>query len=284
MTRSTHHPPYEEAIDLWLRRQRSPHTRSSYQREANRLIRLTRKPLADITVADLQSFAESLNRPGFSIGSRGRTLAAIRSLLRFAFTWGYIKNDLARAVVLPRYHPKLAERFMEESEVECLLASAECDRDRVLFRLLYFTGMRVSEVCGLRWQDFRNRSTGVEVLVRGKGSRIRTLPVPPGLWKELCAYRSEADADAPVFPSRTGRALDRSRVRTLIRRVADGAGLGLPVSPHWLRHSHATHALERGAPLPVLQRSLGHASLATTAQYLHVRAAKASSDYLVEIG
>jgi site-specific recombinase XerD len=284
MTRSTHHPPHEEAIDLWLRRQRSPHTRSSYEREAIRLKQFTRKPLSDITVADLQSFSESLIRPGFSIGSQARTLAAVRSLLRFAFTWGYIKSDLARAVVLPRYQPKLAERYMEESEVERLLASAASDRDRILFRLLYFTGIRVSELCGLRWRDFRTRSTGVEVVVTGKGSRVRTLPVSPGLWKELCAYGvTNADSGAPVFPSRTGRALDRSRVRTLIRRVADGAGLGLPVSPHWLRHSHATHALDRGAPLPLLQRSLGHASLATTAQYLHVRAAKASSDYLVEM-
>jgi integrase/recombinase XerD len=112
---------------------------------------------AQITVADLPSFIESLIPARVLIGSQARTLAAVRSLLRFALTWGYIKSDLARAVVLPRYQPKLAERYMEESEVECLLSAAGCERDGVLFRLLYFTGMRVSEVCGLCWRDFRSR-------------------------------------------------------------------------------------------------------------------------------
>ena len=283
MTQTSTQPPHEEAIDLWLRRQRSPHTRSSYEREARRLEEFTRKPLAQIGVTDLQSFSESLDRPGFSTGSRARCLAATRSLLRFAFTWSYIDSDLARAVVLPRYQPRVSERCMEEGEVERLLAAATSDRDRILLLLLYTTGMRVSEVCALRWRDFRTRSVGTEVLVKGKGNRVRILPVPGTLWKDVEATRGDRDADSPVFRSRTGRPLDRSRVRTLVRRLADSAGLGLPVSPHWLRHSHATHALEHGAPLPLLQRSLGHASLATTAHYLHVRVGQASSDYLTDM-
>jgi integrase/recombinase XerD len=141
--------------------------------------------------------------------------------------------------------------------------------------------VRVSEIAALTWRDLQPRTEGGQVNVFGKGSKTRTVLLPSAIWRELLRFRQHAALDAPVFVSpRTRGHLHPSSIERIVAKAAARAGLELAVSPHWLRHSHATHALERGAPIHLVAATLGHASVATTGKYLHARPTDSSSKYL----
>ncbi len=153
-----------------------------------------------------------------------------------------------------------------------LEAVADQPRDHALIRLLYNGGLRVSELVTLRW---RNLVDGV-ANITGKGGKTRVVRLSRGTWDELAALRSaEAIGEDFVFPMSAVNAWKR------VKRAAQLAGVtDVPVSPHFLRHSHGTHALRRGADLATVRDTLGHASIATTSRYLHARPEKSSGDYL----
>jgi hypothetical protein len=140
--------------------------------------------------------------------------------------------------------------------------------------------LRVSEACGLLWRNVRPRGDTGQITVFGKNGRTRSIALPAPLWSELTALRGVAGAEQPVFPSRSGKLLDRGRVRVIVRRAASRAGVVEPVSPHWLRHAHASHALDHGAPIHLVQATLGHSSVATTSSYLHARPGDSSARFL----
>ena len=114
----------------------------------------------------------------------------------------------------------------------------------------------------------------------GKNGRTRSIALTAPLWSELTALRGIAGAEEPVFPSRSGKLLDRGRVRVIVRLAAKRAGVADAVSPHWLRHAHASHALDHGAPIHLVQATLGHSSVATTSSYLHARPGDSSARFL----
>ena len=114
----------------------------------------------------------------------------------------------------------------------------------------------------------------------GKGGKTRVLLLSTATWKVLTALRGEAVPDAPVFLSRKGGALDPSAVHRIVKAAAARTGLATNVSAHWLRHAHASHALDRGAPIHLVQATLGHASVATTGRYLHARPSESSARFL----
>ena len=176
---------------------------------------------------------------------------------------------------------RLAQRILEESEVARLIDAAPEGRNRVLLKLLYVSGVRVSEVCGLKWCDALARQEGGQITVFGKGGKTRTVLLKPKVWQQLLSIKGEAKAVDPVFRSRKGGgALDVSQVRRIVYAAAKKAGLEQKVSPHWMRHAHASHALDRSAPIHLVQATLGHASVSTTGRYLHARPTESSSFYL----
>jgi site-specific recombinase XerD len=153
-------------------------------------------------------------------------------------------------------------------------------RDRVLLLLLYTAGLRVSEACNLRWRNLRARGDAGQLTVCGKGGKTRAVLLPGEMWKDLLSLDSAGNPDGPVFRSRSGKPLDRSRVLRIVQEAAQRAGIAGGVSPHWLRHAHATHSLERGAPIHLVQATLGHASVATTSRYLHARPSQSSAQFI----
>jgi site-specific recombinase XerD len=267
-------------IDLWLASHPNAGTRSCYQRDSARLLAHVRKPLGRITLGDLQSFAESLIEAGLAPISRARTLAATKSLFGFCQRLRYLPANPAAELTLPRYENRLAERVLSEDDVYRLLAAEAAPRCRILLNLLYLAGLRVSEACNLRWRNLHIRGDAGQVSVFGKNGRTRAIALPAGMWTELIGLRGAADAEAPVFPSRTGRTLDRGRVRMIVRQAAGRVGVAAAVSPHWLRHAHASHALDHGAPIHLVQATLGHSSVATTSVYLHARPCDSSARFL----
>jgi len=267
-------------IELWLQRQASPHTRGCYRRDVARLRAHVPKPLNQITLGDLQSFAQSLVRDGLAPISRARTLAAVKSLFGFCQRMRFLPANPGAELVLPSYENRLAERIVAEEDVRRLVEADAEPRDRTLLRLLYAAGLRVSEACGLLWRNVWPRGDAGQITVFGKNGRTRSIALTAPLWSELVALRGTAGAEAPVFPSRSGRCLDRGRVRIIVRRAARRAGVAEPVSPHWLRHAHASHALDHGAPIHLVQATLGHSSVATTSSYLHARPGDSSARFL----
>ncbi|MBZ5623510.1 MAG: tyrosine-type recombinase/integrase [Acidobacteriia bacterium] len=269
-----------QIIELWLGRQASPLTRDCYQRDVDRLLAYTCKPLCHIALGDLQGFAQSLVVAGLAPVSRARTLAAIKSLLGFCQRMLYIATNPAAELLLPGYENRLAERIVPEDEVARMLATEATERDSLLLRLLYGAGLRVSELCGLRWRNLRQHGNAGQIAVFGKGGKTRSITLPAPLMTDLYRFRNGAGAELPVFSSRSGRPLDRGRVRIIVRTAAQAAGLDEQVSPHWLRHAHASHALDHGAPIHLVQATLGHSSVATTSAYLHARPGDSSSRFL----
>ncbi|MDF5728199.1 MAG: tyrosine-type recombinase/integrase [Rhizonema sp. PD38] len=154
-------------------------------------------------------------------------------------------------------------------------------RNQAILLLLYTAGLRVNELCSLRWEDLSQRMPGGQLTISGKGGKTRIILLPESVWQHVSKLRNNADSDAPVFMSRQkdsfGTALDQSQVN---RIVATAAGINKKVSPHWLRHSHAIHSLKRGAPLHLVQKTVGHSSIATTSRYLHAHIDDSSALYL----
>jgi integrase/recombinase XerD len=241
----------------------------------------TTKPLNQIGVGDLVSFSQSLSEAGLAPISRARTLAAVKSLFGFCRRMAYIETDPAIALPLPRYESRLAERMIGEGDVERLLSVEAPLRDRALVAVLYLGGLRVSEACNLRWRNLQARAGAGQVTVYGKGGRTRAIPIPQEAWSILVQLRINSGANDLVFASRSGRRLDRGRVGVILQRAAQGAGVTDQLSPHWLRNAHASHALDHGAPIHLVQATLGHSSVATTSRYLHARPGDSSSRFLV---
>ncbi|WP_345772051.1 tyrosine-type recombinase/integrase [Azospirillum formosense] len=284
MTHDTPDPPApvqatsdDQLVALWLHG-RGRHTRRAYAADAAAFRAAVGTPLRAVTLGALQAFADTL--AGRAPASRARALSAVKSLLAFAHRLGYLPFDVGAAVAVPPVKGTLAERILDEAAVHRLLALEPTPRNQVLLRLLYAAGLRVSELCGLTWRDAQPRDGAGQLTVFGKGGKTRVVLLSAGTWAALQGLRGTAAADAPLFRSRKGGALDPSAVGRVVKAAARRAGLDERLSAHWLRHAHASHALDRGAPIHLVQATLGHASVATTGRYLHARPSDSSARYL----
>jgi integrase/recombinase XerD len=212
--------------------------------------------------------------------TRNRKVVTLKSLMTFAWRTGYTLFNVGRVLRCIPVPSKTHERILEEPEMKALFAAAVEGRDRAFLRLMYASGARISELCGLRWADLQQPG---RVTVLGKGTKTRTLTIPEKVRLEVLGLRAGGATLAdPVFTSKRspGRALGVRDARDIVYRTRARAEQDRRVSPHWLRHSHATHALDHGCKIHVLQQSLGHANVSTTSVYLHVRPSEGSADYL----
>jgi site-specific recombinase XerD len=269
-----------DLVALWLGTKVSAHTRRAYRAEIERFRAATAKPLAMVTMADLQVYAAVLGQGSLKPASQNRALTAIKSLLSFGHETGGLPFNVGAAVKLRPNRDGLAVRILEESAVAKLIDAAPPGRDRILLKLLYVSGVRVSELCGMKWCDALSRQHGGQITVFGKGGRTRTILLKETVWQQVVSLKGKSTAVDPIFRSRRGGALDPSQVRRIVYAAAGRAGLEQKVSPHWMRHAHASHALDRSAPIHLVQATLGHASVATTGRYLHARPNESSGFYL----
>jgi integrase/recombinase XerD len=266
-----------QVLALWLHG-KSPHTARGYRADVAAFETFVARPLREITLGDVQAYSDALS--GLAPATRGRRLAAIKSLFTFAQRIGYLTFNVTAAVQAPAVKNVLAERILPESEVHRMIALETDTRNRLLLRLLYAGGLRVSELCGLRWRDVQSSGDAGQVTLFGKGGKTRTVLLTASTWRELEAARGDAGADEPVFVSQKGGPLSAVQAWRIVRAAARRAGIEGDVSPHWLRHAHASHALDRGAPIHLVQATLGHADLRTTSKYTHARPTDSSARYL----
>jgi len=235
--------------------------------------------VADLTEDDLRLYFTRLKKKGISARSVARKMSSVRGLFRFWAREGVIAGDPARRLEVPKT-PRGLPRDLTLDEVERLLGQPDPDRalgvrDQALLEVLYATGLRVSELLGLCLQDL-NLEVGF-VVAYGKGKKERLVPLGDkareGLTRYLAGVRPrlcKAGKAPHVFLNRSGKPLSRQGFWKRLKRYALAAGIRSPVTPHVLRHSFATHLLERGADLRSLQMMLGHASISTTQIYTHL--------------
>jgi integrase/recombinase XerD len=271
----------DHLLELWLH-ERSRHTQRAYRADVGRFRAWAGKPLRAVTLTDLQAFARTLEGAD---ASRYRSLSAVKSLLAFGHRLGYLPFDVGRALRLPSVRNRLNERILSEADLHRILGLEPNPRNRAMLTLLYASGVRVSELCTLAWRDLQANGEGGEITGFGKGSVTRSVQLPPSVWQLLLTLRpKDPDPSDPVFRSRKQTKnrgfLQPIAVLRVVRSAAKRAGIALPVSPHWFRHAHASHALDRGAPIHLVQATLGHATVTTTGRYLHARPQDSSSRFL----
>lgn len=267
-------------VATWLRSKRSPNTRAAYAADLNRLQAYlpAHKPLRAVTLLDLQEFADSIAelKPNYQV----RILGSIRSLFRFACRTGYLQLDPSSAVPLPPRPATLPKRILTVEEVARILEAAKSAGPlmRVLVRFLYATAVRLTEARLLTWADLEPRESRTgQITIMAKGGKARTLKLPVTAWSDVLALGRGKPTDL-VFP------IPARTVRYHLARLAKQARISKPVSPHWLRHAHASHAIEAGCPLPLVQAQLGHERIATTGLYLHARPGDTSARFLTLLG
>lgn len=275
---------------LSLERGLSPHTRAAYGNDLHRLLLyLQRKGVSSINAVTRRHILDYLmweKDQGLGANSLSRRLVAIRVFLRYLQQEGLLTSNVTDTMDSPRLW-KLLPSTLSPQEVGVLLETPRLDRalglrDRTLLETLYGTGLRVSEIAGLRVEDLHFDSGYLRCV--GKGNKERVVPFGGAAAAYLKRYleelrprllrRGEAKA---VFLSNRGAPLSRKTIWQMIRRYARQGGIAKRVSPHTLRHSFATHLLANDAPLRVIQEMLGHADISTTQVYTHVDASRLKS-------
>jgi integrase/recombinase XerD len=240
---------------------------------------LQERGVADFTQvkeAEVVAFLGFLKNKKYASSSVCRALIAVKMLFRFLKREGKVVADVTLYLDSPKLWQLIPEVLGME-EVEALLAAPDPEsalgaRDKAILEVLYASGLRVSEVCGLGLHDVDDAF----VRVLGKGGKERVVPIAESAVKAIDHYllnfRSETGSDKvqPLFLTRGGKRIDRVTVWGRIQFYAKRAGITKRISPHTLRHSFATHLLENGADLRVIQEMLGHASVATTDRYTHI--------------
>jgi integrase/recombinase XerD len=238
--------------------------------------------LGDVSEEQVAGFLAALregdaDHPPLSASSAARAVVAVRGLHRFAARDGLVASDVARAV-RPPAPPRRLPKAISVDDVERLLEAAGFDgtplalRDRALLEVLYGTGARISEAVGLDVDDLLDRDA---VVLHGKGGKERVVPVgsyartavDDYLVRARPALAAGGRGTPRLFLNARGGALSRQSAWTILRVAAERAGLATEISPHTLRHSYATHLLDGGADVRVVQELLGHASVSTTQVY-----------------
>jgi integrase/recombinase XerD len=266
---------------LEIERGASLNTLAAYRRDLKgfeAFLSRERRRIGEVRVTDLSRYLGGLRRRGLGSRSIARHLSAVRGLYRFLLDAERVPRDPTQHLDSPRPARRLP-RTLSMADAAALVEAPDTTRpdgfrDRALLELLYASGLRASEALGLRIEDV-NFAAGY-VMVTGKGDRQRLVPAGARALDWMRRYLAtvrprQVRGECPaLFVSRSGRAMSRQALWGLIRRAARRAGIRAAVSPHTLRHSFASHLLERGADLRSVQAMLGHVDISTTQIYTHL--------------
>ncbi len=276
-----------EFIDsLWLERGLSPHTRNAYLTDLRGFALWLAGRGSSLRQAGREAILDHLGwrlQQGYQARSTARLLSALRTFYRYLLRERLIDEDPTLQVELPQLGKPLP-KSLSEAEVEALLAAPDIAeplglRDRAMLEVLYACGLRVSELVALSLEQINLRQGVLRVL--GKGSKERLVPLGEEALIWLQRYQAEARGlllagrpSSVLFPSQRGEQMTRQTFWHRIKLHARHAGILKPLSPHTLRHAFATHLLNHGADLRVVQLLLGHSDLSTTQIYTHVAKAR----------
>ena len=262
---------------------KSKHTRRGYLRVGEELLAgLHPKSLQETTLQTLQLFLDV--RSYRKEGSKTQRAAIIKSLFSFGVKTGYLPANIGSFLPKIKLQSHLTECYLSEEEVMRMIHLTSNLRDRAIIKTLYAGGLRISELLGLNWEHLQARENGTgQITILGKGNKKRVVVLSDGIFQDLLNLKGLPAYDFdPIFTSRQeGHSRLSSRMaQVIIDEARLRAGISKKVSPHWLSHAHASHALDRGAPIHLVQSTLGHASVATTGKDLHSRPQESSGRFL----
>jgi integrase/recombinase XerD len=253
-------------------------TIEAYRQDIGSLCRFLRQKgleqFSQVSQEDIIAHLAALRRQNYASSSVCRALVAIKVFFRFLKKEKIVPENAAFFLDSPKLWQQIPEVLSYE-EVERLLKQPEGDtwagaRDKAIFEVMYASGLRVSEVCGLNIHDVDEAC----VKVKGKGNKERLVPIGQtallAIDDYLARFRQDIEKEKALFLSKNGKRIDRMTVWKQIKLYAKKAGIQKEISPHTLRHSFATHLLENGADLRVIQEMLGHANIGTTDRYTHI--------------
>ncbi len=292
----------EKLIELWIRLKKSTHTQRAYRRDIEVFRAFVEKPLASVTLEDALDFCDNLdeleiiNKRGevkpLEDNSKRRIINSVKSLYSFAYTSGIFPANVMAAIKPPTAKSAVSQRILSEATVLKMILLEQDPRNHAILHTLYAAGLRVSELCDLRWRHVIHREEGIQLdIMSGKGDKQRHVLLGESSRNVLSVIRDGASAEDFVFQSRQevsrdgyykGTRLDTTTIFRIVREAARQAGVPnwFEVSPHWLRHCHGSHAIDRKAPLTVVRDTLGHSNIAVTNEYAKARPDQSSSHYL----
>ena len=265
-----------------LERNYSENTLDAYMSDLQKLLDYVGSEglhVLDVKLDDLRNFVAALVDIGISARSQSRILSGVRTFYTFLILDGYIEGDPTELLVWPKIGEHLPEVLSVEEvdrlEQACDLSKWEGQRNRTIIEVLFSCGLRVSELINLRLSDLFLNEKFIRVM--GKGKKERLVPISESAVKELQYWfmdrnlmKIKPGEEDFVFLNRRGGHLTRMMIFTIVRRLAEAAGIEKTISPHTLRHSFATALLEGGANLRAIQDMLGHERISTTQIYTHI--------------
>lgn len=302
-------------VQRWLA-EKSSRTQDEYATDLEQFVDYVDLPLRHVTLGHLQDYRAHLSDQDYATSTQARKLSAIKSLFTFGTKLRYFAHNVGAALSIPNVRNDRAQRILSESELWAILRDETNLRNHVLLRMFYASGGRLSDLEDLRWRDVQERpdldgpdtQSGGQVTFYGKGGKTRSVALYHKVWRLIKAlHRRECEEgfgedNDPLFRSQKGGALSRTQMWRVVKRAAVRAGVKLTpktdsdglevtdeegnpvytseVSPHWFRHAHASHALQKGADIELVRETLGHESIETTKTYLHAKPEKSSGYYV----
>jgi len=276
---------WDEAISefksyLKLEKSLSENTVNSYLSDLSKLTRYTKTPPVQISREEVESFVYEYSKKGFSERSQSRLISSLKSFFNFLRWDGRREDSPVELLESPRLQMKLPDT-LSENEINTLIGAIDLslpqgERNRSILETLYGCGLRVSELTELKLSDLFFKENFIKVT--GKGNKQRLVPISDYTIKIINFYKNEVRVHTEIqkgfedylFLNRRGRKLSRVMIFTIIKDLAETAGIKKRISPHTFRHSFATHLLRNGADLRSIQLMLGHESITTTEIYTHL--------------
>lgn len=276
---------WDEAISefksyLKLEKSLSDNTVNSYLSDLSKLTEYTKTPPVQIGREEVESFVYDYSKKGFSERSQSRLISSLKSFFNFLRWDGRREDSPVELLESPRLQMKLPDT-LSENEINTLIGTIDLslpqgERNRAILETLYGCGLRVSELTELKLSDLFFKENFIKVT--GKGNKQRLVPISDYTIKIINFYKNEVRVHSEIqkgfedylFLNRRGRKLSRVMIFTIIKDLAETAGIKKRISPHTFRHSFATHLLRNGADLRSIQLMLGHESITTTEIYTHL--------------
>jgi len=261
---------------LDLEKGASSHTLRAYRKDLREFSESVKCEPDNLDIIDLRGFIAGQIQKGLNKTTVSRRLSSIRSFFKFLYREGYMKTNPAKLVSNPKV-PKLLPRFLSVDDVFSLVEKPEGigflpARNKAVLELLYSSGLRVSELSGINTDEIHIKESLIKI--KGKGKKERIVPIGSKAIDAMKSYIIERmllkSKERALFLNRMGKRLTERGVRRIVVKYARAIGIHGRIGPHTLRHSFASHLLQGGADLRVIQELLGHASLSTTQKYTHL--------------
>jgi len=244
--------------------------------------------ISETTTAHITTFLKSAEKRGVKPATLNLYLNALASLFRHALKQRKIESDPTQGLKNYRVIDNFHQKVLHIDEINQMLLKTKRSRDRLLIKTLFYLGIRVSEATDIQMTDFATSGGGVVLYIKGKGSKIRQMPIDGEFWAEICEYAGRLEIKDRNYLFTDEKDLSRRLSPFSLWKAVSSAGkrakVGRKVHPHMFRHTSATMAMSEGAPIHVVQARLGHASLGSTQKYLHANPSDGLHRYLPKIG